>query len=176
MSEKIRESDYYPLLKKWLVNRYLNYYDKYNSKTSLVLKVRDESLVEFDIVGGYKWDINKRFSTYSIELKIDDAFDKLFDQVKIRQKYCNHCWIAHSLSNSSYFFYNVLKEKDYLLDNGIGVLFVDLTTKRVIQVLETRISKNKNVLPLLKRALVVKLGLAQFYFTKSVETEQIILE
>ena len=176
MSEKIRESDYYPLLEKWLVNRYLNCYDKYNSKTSFILKVRDENLVEFDIVGGYKWDNNKRFSTYSIELKIDNASDKLFDQVKIRQKYCDHCWIAHSLGNSSNFFYHVLKEKEYLIDNGIGVLLVDLTTNRVFQVLETRISKNKNVLPLLKRALVVKLGITQFHFTKNVETEQIILE
>lgn len=175
MSEKTRESDYYPIVSNWLKGWYWK--EKYNEtiKEGLKLKIKNEPLVEFDVVGGFI-DAGNKIRLYSVEVKIDNSFDTLLQQAKIRQQYCHYCWIAHSLKNSANFMYNVIMKGQYLLERGIGVLLIDIENHRVIQCLETRISKNKYVKPLFKRKLIIKLGLNQLEILEIVETKQIILE
>lgn len=166
MSDKPSEKDYYPILEKWLIRRELRYIngektEKYVAKSNFFLKLENHNLVEFDVIGAFKHFNKNRFTTFCIELKIDNATDKLFDQIKIRQQYCDHCWIAHSFTDLSNFGYHILKNKNYLLENGIGVLIIDFETGKVREFLETRISKNKNVLPLFRSKLLLKLDLRQ---------------
>lgn len=170
LQTKPAEKDYYPILEKWLIRRELSYIngektEKYAAKSNFLLKLKNHNLVEFDVVGGFKHLNRNRFTTFCIELKIDNATEKLFDQIKVRQQYCDHCWIAHSFSDLSNFGYHVINRHDYLLKNGIGVLIVDFETGKVREFLETRISKNKNTLPLFRSKLLLKLGLRQTQLT-----------
>jgi len=164
---------YYPFFQKWLWNRIKD--TGRDHKLLTTLQFTTDCSREFDVVGGFR-DAGNKIRLYSVEVKIDNSFDTLLQQAKIRQQYCHHCWIAHSLKNSANFMYHVIMKGEYLLERGIGVLLIDIKNQRVTQCLETRISKNKYVKPLFKNKLIAKLGLNQLEFLGIVETKQIILE
>ncbi|MBD3191308.1 MAG: hypothetical protein GF308_11720 [Candidatus Heimdallarchaeota archaeon] len=132
---------YYPMFKRWLKRRMRG-----TGKNHRIMFCGKFHPHEFDIIGGYEHKRIRKFTLFSIEVKMRDFF-ATFQQAHLRKIFFDYCYVAFPMT----FFSSVLQDfmKNYLLlqEKGIGCLFYDDLRNRVFCGLKAKLKSKSPLYP-----------------------------